>query len=122
MSRSTHTLELSQCGAEPQPRDDRWKRQRRQHLGYTLPVICPPGLVDDGRADLERAFDKLHAQVYGQSAPNEDAAIVTFRLQSEIDGLLLEFPPVPAGVDGERALKSHRKVFDLEAGRFVDAG
>ncbi len=36
------------------------------------------------RTTIKRAFDALHGQVYGQSAPGEDAEIVTFRVQAEI--------------------------------------
>lgn len=95
---------------------------RYPHQGYTLPVTCPPGLADDGRAAIKRAFDAEHAQVYGQSAPKEDAEIVTFRLQSEIDVPRLELPRLAPGTGGvERALKGTRKLYDIDAQRFVEA-
>ena len=95
---------------------------RYPHQGYTLPVACPPGLSDDGRAGIKRAFDAEHAQVYGQSAPKEDAEIVTFRLQSEIDVPRLELPRVAPGTGGvERAMKGARKLYDIDGQRFVDA-
>jgi N-methylhydantoinase A len=60
--------------------------------------------------------------IYGQSAPKEDAEIVTFRLQAEIDVPRLEFPRLPQG-DGhvERALKGERPLFDVDGSRFVPA-
>jgi N-methylhydantoinase A len=96
---------------------------RYPHQGYTLPVPCPAVVADDDKATLKQAFDALHGQVYGQSAPREDAEIVTFRLQAEIDVPRLELPKLPPG-DGnaERARKGERKLFDIDAGSFVTAG
>ena len=95
---------------------------RYPHQGYTLPVRCPAVARDDDKARLKRSFDDLHAQVYGQSAPKEDAEIVTFRLQAEIEVKRLAFPRLLPG-DGraERALKGERQLFDVEVGRFVAA-
>jgi N-methylhydantoinase A len=95
---------------------------RYPHQGYTLPVPCPAVVADDDKLALKSAFDALHGQVYGQSAPKEDAEIVTFRLQAEIDVPRLELPKLPTG-DGnpERARKGERKLFDIDAGRFVTA-
>jgi len=95
---------------------------RYPHQGYTLPVRCPAVAGDDDKARLKRSFDDLHAQVYGQSAPKEDAEIVTFRLQAEIEVKRLAFPRLLPG-DGraERALKGERQLFDVEVGRFVAA-
>jgi N-methylhydantoinase A len=95
---------------------------RYPHQGYTLPVPCPAEIADDGKAQLKLAFDTLHRQVYGQSAPREDAEIVTFRLQAEIDVPRLELPKHAAG-DGraERARKGERLLFDLDRNDFVTA-
>ena len=69
-----------------------------------------------------RPSTMLHLQVYGQSAPKEDAEIVTFRLQAEIEVPRLELPKLARG-DGraERALKGERPLFDIDANRFVRA-
>jgi len=93
---------------------------RYPHQGYTLPVPCTQVTGDDDKARLKKAFDELHAQVYGQSAPGEDAEIVTFRLQSEIEVERLSFPRLQSG-DGraDRALRGERPVFEFEAGRFL---
>jgi N-methylhydantoinase A len=95
---------------------------RYPHQGYTLPVACPPEIADADKAGLKQAFDTLHGQVYGQSAPKEDAEIVTFRLQAEIDVPRLELPRLQEG-DGraERALKGERPLFDIDANSFVTA-
>jgi len=95
---------------------------RYPHQGYTLPVACPPLVEESGRARLKQAFDDLHRQVYGQSAPKEDAEIVTFRLQAEMAVPRLDLPELAAG-DGrvERALQGERALFDAEAGDFVVA-
>jgi N-methylhydantoinase A len=95
---------------------------RYPHQGYTLPVACPPIVGEDDKARLKQAFDALHGQVYGQSAPKEDAEIVTFRLQAEIDVPRLELPKLAQG-DGriDRALKGERPLFDIDASGFVTA-
>jgi N-methylhydantoinase A len=92
--------------------------------GYTLGVTCPQSdLQESDRASLKEAFDTLHAQVYGQSATDEDAEIVTLRVNSEIavPQLKVEATPVLVG-NVARAAKERRQVFDVDAGRFVEAG
>jgi N-methylhydantoinase A len=95
---------------------------RYPHQGYTLPVSCPAVIAEDANAGLKHAFDGLHQQIYGQSAPGEDAEVVTFRVQSEIDMPRPPLPELPRS-DGNpsRALKGKRPLFDLAAGRFIDA-
>ena len=95
---------------------------RYPHQGYTLPVACPADITDADKARLKHAFDEAHLQVYGQSAPREDAEIVTFRLQAEIEVPRLELPALAHG-DGraERASKGERPLFDIEENRFVRA-
>jgi N-methylhydantoinase A len=95
---------------------------RYPHQGYTLPVACPAEIAEADKASLKQAFDDLHGQVYGQSAPKEDAEIVTFRLQAEIDVPRLDLPKLARG-DGraERASKGERELFDIDADRFVRA-
>ena len=95
---------------------------RYPHQGYTLPVECPRGMTDEGRPALKKAFDELHGRVFGQSAANEDAEIVTFRLQSEIAVPRPQLPRIEAG-DGnsDRALKGERKLYDLQKDAFVTA-
>jgi N-methylhydantoinase A len=95
---------------------------RYPHQGYTLPVACPADITDEDKAGLKQAFDDVHFQVYGQSAPREDAEIVTFRLQAEIEVPRLELPKLAPG-DGraERALTGERSLFDIKANRFVPA-
>jgi N-methylhydantoinase A len=100
----------------------RFLELRYPHQGYTLPIICPGLIGDEDRVGLKRAFDDLHAQVYGQSAPKEDAEIVTFRLQSEIEIQRLALPRLAMG-DGrpDRALKGERPMFDAEVRQFLAA-
>jgi N-methylhydantoinase A len=92
---------------------------RYPHQGYTLGVECPAGA---DKAALKSAFDDLHRQVYGQSAPKEDAEIVTFRLQAEIEVPRLELKPMAPG-DGNaaRAVKGERPLFDVDANKFAPA-
>jgi N-methylhydantoinase A len=100
----------------------RFLELRYPHQGYTLPIICPNLIADEDRVRLKRAFDDLHVQVYGQSAPKEDAEIVTFRLQSEIEIQRLALPRLAMG-DGrpDRALKGERPTFDVDIGQFLTA-
>lgn len=96
---------------------------RYLHQGYQLTVDCPvPKLGEEHKADLKQAFDQLHQSLYGQSAPGEDAEVVTLRVVSEVPIPRLEVPEVPAG-DGspDRALAGRRQLYNLEFGRFEQA-
>ncbi|MDB5594256.1 MAG: Methylhydantoinase [Hyphomicrobiales bacterium] len=94
---------------------------RYPHQGYTLAVPCPKQVDDAYKPALKRAFDDLHQTVYGQSAPNEDAEIVTFRVQSESSVPKLTYAPLAEG-DGDagRAVIERRRVYDFEATDFVE--
>jgi N-methylhydantoinase A len=96
---------------------------RYPHQGYTLAVQCPAHLSgDEDKAQLKRDFDALHGRVYGQSAPREDAEIVTFRVQSEIDVPQLELKRLEPG-DGrvERARTGERRLYDVDTNEAVSA-
>jgi N-methylhydantoinase A len=96
---------------------------RYPHQGYTLPVPCPNPVANDDLGKLKSAFDDLHRQVYGQSAPKEDAEIVTFRVQAEIQVPRLSLPSIESGAgDASVAAKGKRPLFDIESNKFVDAG
>ena len=71
------------------------------------------------RKRVKEAFDALHQSVYGANARNEDAEIVTFRLQSEIAVPRLALAEIPKG-DGkpERAIRGERDLFDVEKQKF----
>jgi N-methylhydantoinase A len=90
--------------------------------GYGLAVDCPHPFGEADRPALKAAFDALHRQTFGQAAESEDAEIVTFRLQAEVDVPRYEIAAGRAG-DGEaaRALKGERQVFDIEQDGFVSA-
>jgi N-methylhydantoinase A len=97
---------------------------RYPHQGYTLGVPCPDGVLSEAhRQELKVKFDEIHAGIYGQSASDEDADVVTFRVQSEIVVPHLRHRHRPSG-DGHagRALKGERQVFDVQAGGFRSAG
>jgi N-methylhydantoinase A len=96
---------------------------RYLHQGYQLTVDCPaPKLGEEHRAELKQAFDRLHQSLYGQSAPGEDAEVVTLRVVSEVPVPRLELPEIPAG-DGSAAgaLDGRRELYDLQVGRFLTA-
>jgi N-methylhydantoinase A len=93
---------------------------RYPHQGYSLCVPCPAPFDQVARVSVKRAFDSLHQTVYGQSAPNESADIVTLRLQSEIEVPRLCLPQLPH-TDGKttRAMKGQRLIYDLAQQKFA---
>ncbi len=96
---------------------------RYLHQGYELSVDCPDReIVEADKAGLKAAFDELHGKVYGLSARDEDAEIVTFRLLAEIAVPRLTPPPLETGDTGvEHAVIGRRPLFDLERGEFLEA-
>ncbi len=92
---------------------------RYPHQGYSLCVTCAAPFDESTRKTVKNAFDSLHKNVYGQNAPNEDAQIVTFRLQSEIAIPRLELADLPR-TDGKtaRALKGQRPLYDTAQQKF----
>jgi N-methylhydantoinase A len=92
---------------------------RYPHQGYSLCVPCPGPFDENARRSVKHAFDSLHQNVYGQSAPNENAEIVTFRLQSEIVVPRLSLPQLPRS-DGNtaRAIKGQRELYDIAQQKF----
>jgi N-methylhydantoinase A len=96
---------------------------RYLHQGYQLTVDCgAPKVGEEHRPELKQAFDRLHQALYGQSAPDEDAEVVTLRVVSEVAVPRLELPEIgPAGGSPERALTGQRRLYDPESGRFLDA-
>ena len=95
---------------------------RYQHQGYQLPVDCPATqLTDEDKPDLKKAFDETHQRVYGASAQEEDAEVVTFRLIAEISVPRLELPEIGAGGDPATAQIAIRPLFDLNSASFLDA-
>jgi N-methylhydantoinase A len=95
---------------------------RYPQQGYQLAVDCLYPFAEADKAALKRAFDATHRQTYGQAAEAEDAEIVTFRLQAEIEVPRYAIAPAPAG-DGnaERARKGARNLLDIARGAFVTA-
>ena len=92
---------------------------RYPHQGYSLCVPCPAPFDEAARIAVKHAFDSLHQNVYGQSAPDENADIVTFRLQSEIAVPRLVLPDLPR-TDGNaaRAIKGQRPLYDTARQKF----
>ena len=74
---------------------------------------------EGARRVVKDAFDSLHQKVYGQSAPNENPEIITFRLQSEIAVPRLALPELPR-TDGKaaRAIKGQRPLYDTAQQKF----
>ena len=96
---------------------------RYMHQGYQLAVDCPAGpATEETRAALKHAFDETHQRIYGASAPDEDAEIVTFRVIVEIEVPRLDPPRIESG-DGDpgRARSGERELFDAASGGFATA-
>jgi N-methylhydantoinase A len=95
---------------------------RYQHQGYQLPVDCPAdALTEDSKPGLKAAFDAAHQRIYGASAPDEDAEVVTFRVIAEIAVPRLELPEISSGGDASAAQIATRPLYDLDAADFLDA-
>ena len=95
---------------------------RYPHQGYSLCVPCSVPFDEVARVEVKQAFDALHYTVYGQSAPNENADIVTFRLQSEIEVPRLSLPKLQSS-DGNtaRAITGQRPLYDIGEQKFGPA-
>ena len=74
---------------------------RYPHQGYSLCVPCPAPFDEAARRGQARVRCAA-SEVYGQSAPNENPEIVTFRLQSEIAVPRLVLPEL------DRTRRQHR--------------
>ena len=95
---------------------------RYQHQGYQLPVPCPAEkLTDADKPTLKTRFDEAHHRIYGASAPDEDAEVVTFRVIAEIVVPRLELPQIDQGGDASKAQIATRPLYDLETATFGDA-
>lgn len=73
--------------------DVRYARQ-----GYQLTIDAPSHFTDADLPRLRRAFDTLHEATYGVCAPDENAEIVTMRLNS-----IVALPRMPLAMRGARA-------------------
>jgi N-methylhydantoinase A len=97
---------------------------RYLHQGYQLTVDVPSrALTDADKPALKAAFDALHRQIYGQAAEAEEAEIVTFRVQAEIEIDRFSFPRLAAAAGtAERARTGERPLYDFARGDFAPAG
>ncbi|HEY8766512.1 MAG TPA: hydantoinase/oxoprolinase family protein [Dehalococcoidia bacterium] len=95
---------------------------RYPYQGYELTVPCPSGkLGDEHVAGIRTAFNDLHQQVYGTSAPDETPEVVNVRVMSLGEVPTLELPRVPAGDKSpEAALVGTRKTRFEEHKDYVD--
>ena len=95
---------------------------RYQHQGYQLPVDCPASaLAEAHKPALKSGFDDAHQRIYGASAPDEDAEVVTFRVIAEIAVPRLELPRLASGNGKQDARIGTRPLFDFDSGDFMDA-
>jgi N-methylhydantoinase A len=88
------------------------------YQGYELTVPVPGGTLQP--ADVEavrRAFDQLHLQVYGTSAPHEIPEVVNVRVVAVSQVPKLTFQPL--GTAKEDALRRHRCALFEESGEYV---
>ena len=93
---------------------------RYLHQGYQITVPCPSrDFAEADKLALKRTFDDHHRRIYGQSAENEDAEVVSFRVLSEVEVPQLELKPIvrPTGT----AAAGEREFYDPEAKRWARA-
>lgn len=85
---------------------------RYPYQGYELTVTCPNNTFQEGNKQATReAFDRLHKQVYGTSAPEEVPEVVNVRVTSISHVPKLKLPEFKAGgVSPEVALAGKRPV------------
>jgi N-methylhydantoinase A len=88
------------------------------YQGYELTVPVPGGVLNaDQVSAVRRAFDELHLQVYGTSAPHEIPEVVNVRLVATSQVPKLTFQPLPTAQ--EEALRGHRCALFEETGEYV---
>jgi len=89
--------------------------------GHALNVPCARGLSPATFAlELRGAFERLHEQMYGFTAPDQPVQITTLRAAATVDvdkAELVEHPPATTMV--EAAIGGRRDVWLPEAGGFV---
>jgi N-methylhydantoinase A len=96
---------------------------RYPHQGYQLGVDCKAGMIADAdKPAIKNAFDQAHQRIYGASAPEEDAEIVTFRIIAEIAVPTLAARRIEHGDGTARAaIKGERPLYHLDARAFLRA-
>jgi N-methylhydantoinase A/oxoprolinase/acetone carboxylase beta subunit len=110
------------------PRDAATIRRRLDlrylHQGYQLTVDAPDEeLREEHKRPLKSAFDDLHRRLYGQAGDDEDAEIVTFRVELEVEIERFAQRELARGTgDPSGARTGSRKLFDVARGGFVEAG
>ncbi|HEY8695581.1 MAG TPA: hydantoinase/oxoprolinase family protein, partial [Chloroflexota bacterium] len=93
---------------------------RYPYQGYELTVPCPSGAwTEAGKAGIRRAFDELHQEVYGISAPEEVPDVVNLRVVSVSPVPRLDLPLIQAKGRAEDALIGRRDVLFQETGGYV---
>ncbi len=95
---------------------------RYPYQGYELTVPCPAGDLDEaGKETIRRAFDRLHQEVYGISAPDEVPEVVNSRVVSISAVPKLQLAEIGAGTSSaDRALVGHRPVLFEESEGYVE--
>lgn len=117
-------VDVSEEGFEPeQVAIVRQVDMRYKHQGYQLTVDCPSkALTEPDKLTLKEAFDAMHQRIYGASAPDEDAEVVTFRVMAEITVPQLELQShSECGASSAAAVIGERPLYDLDCGDFLTA-
>jgi N-methylhydantoinase A len=103
------------------PRDLGIQRQLDLHYpyqGYELTVPVPSGALQEAQVQQVRsAFDALHLQVYGTSAPHEIPEVVNVRVVATSRVPKLSFQQLSAATAD--ALRGHRCALFEETGEYV---
>jgi N-methylhydantoinase A len=117
---------LSEAGIEGFERDaiglHRQLDLRYPYQGYELTVPCPGvRLTASDALAIRQAFDELHKQVYGVSAPDEVPEVVNVRVMSVSSVPTLSLPELAAGEPSpEAALIGRRRALFEEKGDFTE--
>ncbi len=94
---------------------------RYPYQGYELTVPCPPRPMEEpDRREVRGAFDELHQQVYGTSAPDETPEVVNVRVVSVAPIPKLRLRELPSGGESPAAAQvGERDIFFEETGKYV---
>lgn len=115
--------DLAQEGFQPEEATlSRALDVRYLHQGYELTIPCAAPLDEVAKSALKTAFDSRHQSVYGISAPDEDAEVVSLRLMVEVPTTRARLPELPerrSNADG--ALVGTRRIYDPDTCHSISA-
>lgn len=87
--------------------------------GYELTIDCPADMGEDDKPAIRAAFDKLHEETFGTSAPGEIPEIVNVRVVSTGKVEKLAFRPIAKASGPVEPVARRPVLFEIAEG-YVD--